>query len=103
MATIEYHEEVLTDLEEDIDNLIADVAKEVLSRVKDRTPVDTGYAKSRWTIDTTDSGFDINNDADYISYLELGHSQQAPAGMLGITMEEVPDIVEEKAAKYRKE
>lgn len=103
MATIQHFESVLTDVQENIDKLIADVAAEVESRVRDRTPVRTGYARSRWQTEVRDDGFDIGNDAEYISFLELGSSQQAPLGMLGITMEEVPDIVEDKARKYRKD
>jgi hypothetical protein len=63
-----------------------------------KTPIDTGYARSRWSIDTVpNSGmsfrvkyspyvfnflskdFVISNDADYIKYLNRGSSQQAPS------------------------
>ena len=63
------------------------------------TPIDTGYARSRWTLDTQLASpglsyaigyspypfnigvksFRITNDADYIVYLNRGWSQQAPA------------------------
>lgn len=66
------------------------------------TPIDTGYARSRWTISKTDPvdypkmqytvshskffgikvkpvSFEISNDAPYIEYLNKGHSKQAPS------------------------
>lgn len=56
---------------------------EIFNEIVDNTPVDTGYAQSRWEIDFPRTGVcDISNDCDYISYLEDGHSQQAPTGMV---------------------
>lgn len=102
MATITHNEQVLVDIQHDIDEVIKEVGKEALTRVKDRTPVRTGYAQSRWELTVESDGFTLENDADYISYLELGSSSQAPSGMLGITMVEVPDIVDEVVARYQR-
>jgi hypothetical protein len=69
---------------------------ELLYSLKLNTPIDTGYARSRWSISSNsdnavasykvskglrlkDVSFFINNDAPYITYLNLGHSKQAPA------------------------
>lgn len=75
------------------DQRIQDTVKDL----KDATPVDTGYAQSRWksykqnslTIKFSfknpflfkliDSQHIIDNDADYIQYLNAGWSKQAPA------------------------
>lgn len=103
MATITHNESVLADIQNDIDKVIQEVGKEALKRVKERTPVDTGYAQSRWELSVDDNGFTLENDADYISYLEAGWSNQAPAGMLGITMVEIPDITDEVVARYKKD
>jgi HK97 gp10 family phage protein len=55
-------------------------ATEALRRV---TPIDTGYARSRWghIVKTERDGFVtgiINNDAPYIGILNTGWSKQAP-------------------------
>jgi hypothetical protein len=46
------------------------------------TPVDTGYAKSRWR----QEGKAIVNDADYIDRLNAGSSKQAPAYFVEATV-----------------
>ena len=50
-----------------------------IRNLKEATPVDTGYARSRWKANNTVYGFEIENDADYISDLNEGSSRQAPA------------------------
>lgn len=49
--------------------------------LRNLTPVDTGYARSRWksTKYVFRPGGEITNDADYIVYLNQGSSKQAPA------------------------
>jgi len=95
------------------------LALEGLRRLVNKTPVDTGRAKGNWqttigsvatgTNDTTDPGgqktisqgadtitgapifrpIAITNNLPYIVALEHGHSQQAPHGMLAITVSEL--------------
>lgn len=95
---------------------------EALTRLVQKTPVDTGRARGNWqaTIDvpaeqklpTTDKAggetisrglavlgglkpygtFWITNNVDYIEFLENGSSKQAPAGMLAVTVEELRAI-----------
>lgn len=103
MATITHNEKLLVDIQDDIDKVVKEVGREALNRVKDRTPVRTGYARSRWELTTQEDGFTLENDATYISFLELGSSDQAPNGMLGITMMEVPDIVDEVVQKHKRD
>lgn len=83
----------------DFDGLVKHVGEEILQRVKRRTPRKTGYAESRWekTESTSDTATQVNisNDAPYIGILENGNSQQAPEGMVRITLEEIPDIITE--------
>ncbi len=88
---------------------------DLLVAVMRKTPVDTGHARRGWrlTIDqkATDasppgdpiaeamkvmSGHQgpirvlyVTNNVEYIVELEYGHSQQAPQGMLAISLEEV--------------
>lgn len=51
------------------------VLEKLVQSLKDATPEDTGFAKSQWKIE----GKAIVNDADYVSNLNQGTSQQAPA------------------------
>lgn len=74
----------------DIPMLIEYVTEELFTRIVRRTPVDTGKAADGWQID----GTSITNDVEYIQYLENGHSDQAPIGMIRISLEEVPQIIE---------
>jgi hypothetical protein len=90
-----------------------------LGRLVDRTPVDTGRARGGWQVevgtkpDTPTGQIDpageatkarggiaiarseagdvvfITNVVEYIEYLEHGHSQQAPNGMLEVTVNEL--------------
>lgn len=80
----------------DINGLMNYVGDEMLHRIQRRTPIKTGYAESRWDkTQTTENLVQITNDAPYIGVLENGSSDQAPNGMVRITMEEVPDIIDE--------
>jgi len=91
------------------------LALEAWTRITERTPVDTGRARASWSIKegepasgTPEEGEDhlepdppglkpfsgkhsvfITSALDYIRYLEEGSSQQAPAGMIAITLAEL--------------
>jgi len=58
------------------------VLDEAVEKLEEATPVDTGYAQSRWTHD----GKSITNDAEYIDDLNAGHSEQAPAYFVESTL-----------------
>jgi len=88
-------------------------------KVRARTPIDTGFARSRWQRTNTgrtrppslergasapavhDRGVTLGqtistfNDAAYIEKLEYGHSQQAPHGMLRVTVAELPFLAKQ--------
>ena len=89
---------------------------EVSERVIERTPIDTGFARSQWqpgingdfsgagdpfaTVNLTAAQmragdtFTLMNHCKYIRRLEYGWSQQAPHGMVRITLAEAPDIAQ---------
>lgn len=72
-----------------LDKYPAEVGAVVWEEVRQLTPVDTGYAKSRWKFTPTEvlgAPNIITNDAPYIIYLENGHSSQAPNGMVKVAM-----------------
>jgi hypothetical protein len=70
------------------------IAEDLLAALKANTPVDTGYARSRWTLSDAEpynvkykvgyTGlvgefvYTISNDAPYMVYLNRGWSKQAP-------------------------
>ena len=64
------------------------LCEQIFEDIVDHTPVDTGYAQSRWEFTVvSENEVEIANDCDYISYLEDGHSQQAPHGMVQIALD----------------
>ena len=90
------------------------IALEALSRIVAKTPVDTGRARGNWqtTINSSPSeelfltdpvgngaqalqilgayqAVIIANNVPYIIFLEQGSSQQAPSGMVMLTVEEL--------------
>lgn len=84
MTVVNFEKELLRAVEEmeeiaddDIDSKM-DAATKLLREV---TPVDTGFARSRWTNrkNVLLPGGVIENDAPYILFLNQGTSRQAPA------------------------
>lgn len=91
------------------------VAFDLFRRIVEKTPVDTGRARASWTISVNQADRTvapagqarypkpkigmlnvqpgdtiwISNNLPYITRLEDGHSQQAPAGMVKLSIEEV--------------
>ena len=61
-------------------------------------PKDGGPALSQATLTfaggTLGQTFALYNNANYIVFLEYGHSKQAPNGFVGITMAEAPAVIE---------
>ena len=109
-----------------IDVVVRKVSLDLLSGVVFRTPVDTGRARGAWTVgvdalprgtgaldqgggNTVQAGAAklqpvqaggivyIANNVEYIGALEDGHSQQAPQGMVALTLKTHPQIVEQAA------
>lgn len=71
-----------------------DLCAEVLSRLEELTPVDTGFCQSNWTESHTDTSATFENDTEYASYLDRGWSSQAPDGMIQPLLDELPDMLE---------
>lgn len=76
-----------------------------LVKVRSRTPIDTGNARSRWTrtpegLAAMGTTFVVGNDAEYIVALEYGHSKQAPAGMARITAAEAQQDADAICARF---
>lgn len=108
-----------------MEDVVTGAIIETAARVIERTPVDTGFARSAWQVSAgharpgeveaadrsgvialleikrnlAEGGFQpvwvIHNNAKYAWALERGHSKQAPNGMVGLTAREFPQIVEQ--------
>jgi hypothetical protein len=84
-------------LDQGLARLTGRVAREIQERVAARTPVDTGRARAGWEMSGAGLSYSISNPVPYVTALEHGHSRQAPAGMVGITLAETPALVERMA------
>lgn len=112
-------------------NVVRWVSLEMLRRIVMRSPVDTGRFRANWQVDlntppeevTVDvdvdgqitvmagelklAGYELGgtvfivNNLPYAIPLEEGHSKQAPAGMVGVTLTEFPGVVETSASAVR--
>lgn len=91
---------------------------ELAERVIARNPIDTGFSRSQWQpsingsimgdaatvtlaaaqIKTGDT-FALTNNCAYIRKLEFGWSQQAPNGMVRVTLAEAPAIAQQVLTK----
>lgn len=73
----------------------AAICERVFDEIVARTPVDTGRCADAWTITMDGNTCYIDNPTPYVSFLEDGHSQQAPNGMVAITLADVPELMPE--------
>jgi len=64
------------------------VSKQLVSELKEATPVDTGEARDGWVVKPTlNKGvYTIENDVEHVKYLNAGSSQQAPAHFIEQTI-----------------
>lgn len=97
----------------DLPKLAVASAMEAYSRVKERTPVDTGFAQASWWMSLGETGspgqvvyaaslgdvIRVANSARYIVPLEYGHSKKRPEGMVRVTLAEWDSIVDEQARR----
>lgn len=65
----------------------------LVAELKDATPVDTGAARDAWKVDKLNGKFTIVNDQPYVSDLNEGHSQQAPAHFIEQTVLNHPNVI----------
>ena len=79
-------------------SVIDEISKDVLKEVKKNTPVKTGKAQRGWRRKFDRKGASINNNVEYISYLDEGISKQAPNGFSKPTLEKI--AANSRAGKY---
>lgn len=109
-------------LDLDLTIVVKKLSVDLFLRIVQKTPVDTGRARSAWNIasgkpdlTTPAEGGDaaerarkvrqfqyadpfskvfITNNLDYIEALENGHSKQAPIGMVKVSLREVLEFID---------
>jgi len=75
---------------ETMNDTLRTVALDFERRAADKTPVgDTGRAKGGWRTKKAGKFWDVVNGVPYIVPLEFGHSRQAPAGMVRVSIAEL--------------
>lgn len=65
----------------------------LVNALKANTPVDTGAARDNWKVSRTGDSAVISNDRNYISELNGGSSQQAPAHFIEKTVLENRNVI----------
>lgn len=92
----------LSNLSKQLDNNLRSevkrLADSLFTEVRDRTPVDTGTARSGWKKKVSDKNFEITNNVPYIGILDKGRhmtnrgmrgSKQAPKGIVGPSLKSI--------------
>jgi len=74
------------DLKKELAQMVKDLGNTTLQEARAKTPVKTGYAKSKWTKTESKDNFEVANRVPYIERLEAGASRQAPRGIIGPTL-----------------
>ncbi|WP_201450287.1 hypothetical protein [Sphingobium yanoikuyae] len=73
---------IIADAEQTARDVRDKIAADIFADVVRETPVDTGQARQGWQLDLIGEQQHIQNSVPYISRLNDGHSQQAPAGFI---------------------
>ena len=85
-------------LDKELRSVVKQLADDVYTEVKKRTPVDTGTAKAGWRKNVKGDNFTVSNDVPYIGVLDKGRhmtnrglrgSKQAPKGIVGPSLESI--------------
>lgn len=96
---------LLAGMSQDLEGQFSVLAGETFAAVQNRTPVDTGHARSGWKIERLEPApgdivYHITNSVGYSVYLEFGSSKQAPAGMLRVSLLELEDRLRRAMEAY---
>jgi hypothetical protein len=70
-------------------NVKTELATRLLTKLRDRTPVRTGYTQSRWTTVVDGTAINVTNDeGEAVMRINDGHSRQRPAGFIEQAIDE---------------
>ena len=87
-------DQFLIDFEVKLEKFMSEFGIEFYSRLRRRTPVDTGRLKNSWGMQVKETGVEIWNETPYAAYVEFGTPKMAPRAMLRTTTEEAEEIAE---------
>jgi hypothetical protein len=79
-------------LEQSLAGVKDELTNRMVDKLRERTPVRTGYTRSRWTV--VESGLITNDQGDTVMRLNDGSSRQVAAGFIEQVIDET--IVEVK-------
>ena len=66
-----------------------------ITKVKQRTPVDTGFLRKSWKIgDVSGNYVQVINDAPYAEYIENGTEKMAPRAMAAATTADFDSVID---------
>ena len=69
------------------------VSHRLVNQLAEATPIDTGRASQGWELrQIDDETYVINNDVEYVEYLNAGSSKQAPAFFVEQTILNNPEV-----------
>jgi hypothetical protein len=81
---------VISELSNDVDQMVRQVSTDLLDTIKQITPVRSGRAKRGWRLRKQGKlNYEVANRVPYISRLDEGYSKQAPRGMTRPAIREV--------------
>lgn len=76
-------DKIRSQLEQAVAGVKTEFASRLLAKLRERTPVRTGFTQSRWTSVEDGSAIDVTSDQlETLMRLNDGSSQQAPAGFI---------------------
>ena len=80
----------------------SDICSELLDVIRDMSPVDTGNFQNGWDMKAVgDNMVELFNPVEYSSFLEDGHSGQAPNGVLGQALKQLPSIIRQNKSSAK--
>ena len=69
-----------------VDTKVSNVAEQVETIARSKTPIKSGNARRNWNTRKGRQGFTVDNRVPYIGRLEEGYSKQAPQGIIQPTL-----------------
>lgn len=93
-------DKIRRELEQAIADVKTETASRLLTKLRDATPVRTGYTRSRWTTVENGSSIDVTNDeGEAVMRINDGHSRQRPAGFIEQAIDETIAEMQSKVGK----
>jgi hypothetical protein len=91
-------DQTISQVNDELRSAVKRLSNDLLSEIKQKTPVDTGTARSGWQQKVDNKGFEITNNVPYVPILDKGRhmtargmrgSKQAPNGIVGPSLKSI--------------